>query len=122
MVLISDLGGGKTTLAKGLAQGIGAETPVRSPTFTLHHEYAGDKLTMHHFDFYRLFEPGEMRDELAEVLHDPNNVAVVEWGHIIRDVLPLEHLRIEIKVGADDTRELHITYPERLKYLLPAKT
>jgi tRNA threonylcarbamoyladenosine biosynthesis protein TsaE len=120
--LISDLGGGKTTFVRGLAQGLESQDPVRSPSFTLHNQYHGNGLTLHHFDFYRLFEPGEMRDELAEVLQDEQSIAVVEWGHIIQDVLPDDHIRIEIRATGEQTRHFRLTYPERLKYLLPINT
>ena len=120
--LVSDLGGGKTTFVKGLANGMGSHDAVRSPSFTLHNQYQGDGLTIHHFDFYRLFEPGDMRDELAEVLQDPHAVAVVEWGQLVTDVLPGEHFKIEINVTGDQTRQFNFSYPERLKYLLPHNT
>lgn len=120
--LISDLGGGKTSFVKGLAQGIDSPDTVRSPSFTLNNQYQGRGLTLHHFDFYRLFEPGIMRDELAEVLQDPKAVAVVEWGHIIKDVLPSEHLIIEITATAEQARKFSFKCPKRLKYLLPHNT
>lgn len=120
--LVSDLGGGKTMFVKGLAEGIGSRDAVRSPSFTLHNQYHGDSLTLHHFDFYRLFEPGEMRDELAEILQDDQAIVVVEWGHIIQDVLPEDHLRIRIYPDSETTRRFEFSYPPRLKYLLPANT
>ena len=122
MELVSDLGGGKTTFVKGLAEGMGSPDMVRSPSFTLHNQYHSDGLTLHHFDFYRLFEPGEMRDELAEVLQDSQSVVVVEWGHIIHDALPEAHLRIRIQPDGETTRRFDFSYPERLKYLLPVNT
>src|SRR6185312_5854101 len=59
--LISDLGGGKTTFVRGLAKGMGSQDTVRSPSFTLSNEYRSGKLTLYHFDFYRLEDPGIMR-------------------------------------------------------------
>lgn len=120
--LSSDLGGGKTSFVKGLAEGIGSLDNVRSPSFTLHNQYHAEGLTLHHFDFYRLFEPGEMRDELAEVLRDPQAVVIVEWGHIIKDVLPDEHLTIRIKATGHQSREFVFSYPSDLEYILPRNT
>lgn len=120
--LISDLGGGKTTLVKGLAKGMGSQDTARSPSFTLDNQYVSDDLVIHHFDFYRLFEPGVMRDELAEVLQDPKAVAVIEWGHIIQDVLPDDRLTIEIKATGNDDRQLTFSYPKNLGYLVPTNT
>lgn len=119
---MSDLGGGKTTLVRGLAAGVAAADDARSPSFTLHNQYRGRGLTIHHFDFYRLFEAGEMRDELAEVLQDPHNVAVIEWGQAVADVLPKTRLRIQITVTGDNARTLQCTYPQQLSYLLPVNT
>jgi tRNA threonylcarbamoyladenosine biosynthesis protein TsaE len=120
--LISDLGGGKTTFVRGMTQGMGSPDAVHSPSFTLHNQYRSDGLTLHHFDFYRLFKPGELRDELTEVLQDQQAVVVVEWGHIIQNILPEDHLRIEIHATGDQTRRFGFSYPERLKYLLLANT
>src|SRR3990167_2900447 len=69
--LRSDLGGGKTTFARGLAAGLDSKDIVASPTFTLNKIYrCRNGVELHHFDFYRLDEAGIMRDELAESLAD----------------------------------------------------
>jgi len=120
--LVSDLGGGKTTFVKGLAKGMGSEATVHSPSFTLDNQYQAGKLTLHHFDFYRLFEPGVMRDELAEILEEPGAVVVVEWGRIVQDVLPPERLVIRIRATGEHKREITFSAPPKLKYLLPANT
>lgn len=116
--MVSDLGGGKTTFVRGLARGIGSQDPVRSPSFTLSNEYRANDLTLHHFDFYRLEEPGIMRDELSEVLQDPKAVVAVEWGNIVQDVLPAERLTIKIKATGSDNRKLVFEYPWQLEYLI----
>lgn len=90
--LIGELGAGKTTLARGLAAGLGAVArQVASPTFAILHEYAGDDggVVMRHLDLYRL---GDRAEEL-EVLGLPGAVAgapiAVEWpGRAIREALP----------------------------------
>lgn len=120
--LISDLGGGKTTFARGLAHGMGSKDNVHSPSFTLNNQYQADKLTLYHFDFYRLFEPGIMRDELAESLADPEAVVVVEWGKIVEDVLPAKRLTVRIRVLEENRRELTFNYPDSLSYLIPQKS
>ncbi|HSX36746.1 MAG TPA: tRNA (adenosine(37)-N6)-threonylcarbamoyltransferase complex ATPase subunit type 1 TsaE [Patescibacteria group bacterium] len=116
--LISDLGGGKTTFVRGLARGLGSPDKVHSPSFTISNEYRAGALTLHHFDFYRLSEPGIMRDELAEVLTDPRAVTVVEWADIVEDVLPKDKLTVRIKTTGENDRELSFEYPEQLKYLV----
>jgi tRNA threonylcarbamoyladenosine biosynthesis protein TsaE len=120
--LVSDLGGGKTAFVRGLARGLGSTESVHSPSFTLSNRYQADKLTLYHFDFYRLEEPGIMKDELAEVLDDPQAVVAVEWGKIVDDVLPPQRLIIRIDVPAADRRELIFSYPASLEYLIPNNT
>lgn len=117
--LVSDLGGGKTAFVRGLAAGLGSRDAVRSPSFTIGNQYRGDKLTLYHFDFYRLHEPGIMREELAEVLANPEAVVAVEWANIIQDVLPAKRLSIHIRAAGPRSREFTFSYPAELAYLVP---
>lgn len=111
----SDVGGGKTTFVKGLAKGMGVTSVVQSPTFTIsfiHKAEHGREL--HHFDFYRLTEPGIMRAELAESLHQPNAVVAIEWGDIVHDILPTHAIRVQIAVlPKGEARLLSIDVPEK---------
>lgn len=120
--LVSDLGGGKTTFVSGMARGMGSQGEVSSPSFTLTNQYRAGELTLHHFDFYRLQEPGIMRDELAEVLADPKAVVVVEWAQIVKDVLPVQRVTVHIKVTGEQSRSLEFAYPEELSYLCSTDT
>ena len=104
--LIGDVGAGKTTFVRGLAQGLGIEEPLSSPSFTISRFYQGKKATLTHYDFYRLEDPGLMAEDLAESITDENNVTVIEWGQSIADILPPEHKVIEIKYIDENTREL----------------
>ncbi len=122
IVLTSDLGGGKTTFVRGIAKGMGSEDHVSSPTFTISREYAAGKLTLYHFDFYRLHEPGVVAAELAEFLNDPQAVVVIEWGDIVEAVLPAERLTIRIEHTGDTTRRLYLQCPQSLAYLLPKES
>jgi tRNA threonylcarbamoyladenosine biosynthesis protein TsaE len=115
--LRSDLGGGKTTLTQGLAQGLGSKDVVSSPTFTLSKIYkCAGGVEVHHFDFYRLSEAGVLRDQLDESLKDEKVITIIEWSDIVADVLPPEHLSIELKLKSDnpDERQINISYPESL--------
>jgi tRNA threonylcarbamoyladenosine biosynthesis protein TsaE len=116
--LTSDLGGGKTTFARGLARGFGSSDHVASPTFTISKIYKNGKKEMHHFDFYRLPEAGLIAHELEEVINDPNCTVVVEWAEVVKHVLPAERLGITINKTSDDARILSFDYPEQLSYLL----
>lgn len=116
--LISDLGGGKTSFVKGLARGFGSVDEVRSPSFTLSNEYRAGDRTMYHLDFYRLHEPGIMRDEIAEILTDPQAVVVIEWAEIVGDMLPADHLTIHITALGELQREFKLAYAEKHAYIL----
>ncbi len=80
ILLDGDLGAGKTTFVKGLALALGVKDVVTSPTFTLFNQYEGTKLSLYHFDLYRL-EEGEA-DELGfdEYIGDPQAVTCIEWN------------------------------------------
>jgi tRNA threonylcarbamoyladenosine biosynthesis protein TsaE len=122
LVLASDLGGGKTTFVRGLAAGMGSSDHVSSPTFTISREYNGKNLTLYHFDFYRLHEPGIVAAELTEFLHDPLAVVAIEWGDIVEEVLPAKRLTIHFERTGDTTRTFKIEYHEDLAYLLPQRS
>lgn len=111
--LRSDLGGGKTTFVRGLARGAGSRDRTSSPTFTLNRIYKAKKFEIHHFDFYRLSDPGILKDQLAEALEN-NKVVVVEWAGIVEDVLPRERLSVEFKPtpASSEDRQISFSYPE----------
>lgn len=117
--LVSDLGGGKTTFVRGLAHGFGSKDRVASPTFTISRMYQAGNRTMHHFDFYRLPEPGLMKAELADVLEDPHDIVVVEWPGIVQDILPADRLTITIE-HIKNGRRLSFRAPEALSYMVEA--
>jgi tRNA threonylcarbamoyladenosine biosynthesis protein TsaE len=120
--LVSDLGGGKTTFVRGLAEGAGSQDTVSSPSFTLTNQYEAGELTIYHFDFYRLHEAGIVRDELAEVLADPRAVVVVEWAEITEDTLPVDRLTVTILPTGEAEREFTFQYPDSIEYLFPLNT
>ena len=96
--LVGDVGVGKTTFVRGLAEGLGVIVPVTSPSFTISKEYAlpgGGSLV--HYDFYRLPEPGLMFDDLMEKINNPQNIVVIEWGESVAELLPENHVKIEIE-------------------------
>jgi len=116
--LVSDLGGGKTAFVRGLAKGLGSQDTVSSPSFTISNQYQAGPLTLHHFDFYRLHEPGILADELRELLADPQAVVVIEWADIVENVLPEERLTVTITPTGESSRKFQLNYPEQLSYLI----
>lgn len=116
--LRSDLGGGKTVFVRGLARGMGSSDTVASPSFTISRQYQATKLKLHHYDFYRLSEPGIMARELAEVMTDPLAVIVVEWSDIVMSVLPPDRLSVTIIPTSGNGRQLQFTAGPRHQHLL----
>jgi len=90
------LGAGKTTMAKGLARGLGIEENVTSPTFTIVSEYEG-RLRLHHVDAYRLSGPEDFEAIGGEeLLADTGGVCLVEWSERIEASLPKESAVVEL--------------------------
>lgn len=111
--LIGDVGTGKTTFTRGLAEGLGIKEEVTSPSFTISKSYAfkdknGKEKTLVHYDFYRLPDPGLMAEDLAEKIKDKNNIIVVEWANTVDQLLPQDRIIVEIKKNDNDTREIEI--------------
>ena len=108
--LVGDVGAGKTTFTKGLARGLEITEEITSPTFTISKVYEnsrGQKLV--HYDFYRLENPGIMVEDLFENLQDPHKVTVIEWADTVSEILPANHLRLEILINDDGSRTLNLT-------------
>jgi tRNA threonylcarbamoyladenosine biosynthesis protein TsaE len=118
--LVGDVGAGKTTLTKGIAEGLRVDDDVQSPSFTISRVYdARDNLFLAHYDFYRLHDAGIMEAELHETLHDPRTITIVEWADIVKGVLPESRLSVSITPTSDEGREVTIqtTKPELKKLL-----
>jgi tRNA threonylcarbamoyladenosine biosynthesis protein TsaE len=82
VLLRGDLGAGKTTLVKGIAEGFQAarEEDVTSPTFTLVHEYRGPRVNLYHIDLYRVDTPRELETLGLDDLFAPDSILLIEWG------------------------------------------
>ena len=104
--LIGDVGAGKTTFVRGLAEGLGITTPVTSPSFTISKEYAFPNGRLVHYDFYRLPDPGLMSEDLYEAISDPHAIVIVEWANSVENILPADTVKIQIKYNDDGTREI----------------
>lgn len=117
--LIGDVGAGKTTLVKGVGQGLKIHDDVQSPSFTISRVYtARDELELHHYDFYRLQEAGVMSFELAESIDEPRAVTIVEWADTVLDVLPMDRMIVKIDhTPYGNGRIVTVSVPETLQYL-----
>ena len=108
VLLIGNLGAGKTTLAKGIAYGLGAALPgdVSSPTFTLIHEY-GHGL-VYHVGLYRLEEARELEGLGLDDIIDSGALVLIEWGERFPRLLPQQRTEIHLRALPDDTREIEL--------------
>jgi len=109
VLLIGNLGAGKTTLAKGIVSGLGAAPPeeVSSPTFTLIHEY-GTEGRAYHVDLYRLDEPHEVANLGLEELFEREAIVLIEWGERFPNLLPAVRTEIRICVSRGEEREIEV--------------
>ena len=106
--LIGDVGAGKTTFTRGLAQGLRIKKPVTSPSFTISKSYAlptGGHLI--HYDFYRLSDPGLMQEDLSEAIQG-NNIVIIEWGNSIQNILSENHIVITFSKNSDGSHDVKI--------------
>ena len=126
ILLSGQIGSGKTMFAQGVAQGLGVETDVLSPTFTLVMEHEGCTqddipVRLYHIDLYRL--PEEDPDEIIgfgfeEYFDDEQGIIVIEWPERARAILPEEYLVVEVEAIADTKRSIRLTpYGKRYEEL-----
>jgi tRNA threonylcarbamoyladenosine biosynthesis protein TsaE len=112
VALFGNLGAGKTALTKGLGEGLGIDAEhVKSPTFTLLHEYTSGRLPLYHFDAYRTEQIDEFLDLGYEEYFFGNGVCVIEWADKIEALLPQESLRIRLDHGERDIRRIDFVRP-----------
>ena len=106
LMLHGDLGAGKTTLAQGVAEGLGIDSPVQSPTFTLVREHEARGMKFYHLDLYRLNEPDELEDIGYESFIEPvDGVSLIEWPERAGDWLPDRFMLIQLDhLGGDRRR------------------
>jgi tRNA threonylcarbamoyladenosine biosynthesis protein TsaE len=110
VLLIGNLGAGKTTLAKGIVGGLNATPPdeVSSPTFTLIHQY-GDAAPVFHIDLYRLDDQREVENLGLDDLFNSGSVVLLEWAERFPALLPRHRTEIRLLTLPDDTREITVT-------------
>ncbi len=102
------LGAGKTTFTRGLAIGMGLGDSVTSPTFALVNEYRGDRITLYHFDMYRISSEEDLESTGFYDYPFEDNVAAVEWSENISDFLPEETIFVTINCVGENDREIII--------------
>ncbi len=111
VALYGDLGAGKTAFVRGLAEGLGIDGSVSSPTFTIVNEYRG-RIPLFHFDMYRLSGSDELFEIGWEDYLDRGGVCAVEWSENVEDAFFEDTIRVRIKKLSDSAREITIERPE----------
>lgn len=101
--LNGELGSGKTMFVKGIANALGINEVITSPTFNIIKEYDGE-LPLYHLDVYRLDEASN--DIGIEEYFSKGGIVVIEWAENIKDILPEERLDVKIKVLGENKRSL----------------
>ncbi len=119
LILRGDLGSGKTTLVKGIAEALEAADPeeVTSPTFTLLHEYEGvrkvgerqEPVLLYHLDLYRLEGERQLDSLGLDELATPESIVLVEWGEKFASVMKRSTGEIVVEAAGGDTRKITIT-------------
>lgn len=108
ILLEGELGAGKTTFTKGFAEGLGIERIIKSPTYTLIREYTQGRLPLYHMDLYRLENTGAEEMGLYEYF-DGEGICIVEWGSVVEEELPENHLLIQIDTSLIDINQRTLT-------------
>ncbi len=107
VALIGDLGTGKTTLTRYIAEGLGVSEPVTSPTFTIVSEYRSGRLPVFHFDVYRLESSEELFEIGAEEYFHAGGVCIIEWADRIADILPDETICVFMEYGEQEGERIY---------------
>ena len=111
ILLRGDLGAGKTTLVKGIAEGFSAASAddVTSPTFTLVHEYRGPRAALYHIDLYRVDTDRELETLGLDDLMGPSSILLIEWGEKFPRFIRERDIEIVLERMAENERRIQVT-------------
>ena len=107
IALVGDLGTGKTTLSKYIAEALGITETITSPTFTIVQEYHSGRLPLYHFDVYRVDDIEEMYRIGYEEYFYGEGVCILEWADIVEEIIPEDAKVIFIEYGEDEGERLY---------------
>jgi tRNA threonylcarbamoyladenosine biosynthesis protein TsaE len=107
VTLSGELGSGKTSLVRAICRGYGVPNDVTSPTFTLVHEYVGERSLVYHLDLYRVRSPDELATLGWDDIITAEALVLIEWPEHAGNLLPREHVPIELRhLPGDPSRRL----------------
>lgn len=107
IALIGNLGTGKTTLTKAIAEGLDVKDVITSPTFTIVKEYRSGNIPLYHFDVYRIGDIDEMYELGYEEYFFGDGICVIEWADMIEELLPDNAKIIRIEYGSKEGERLY---------------
>ena len=107
IALVGDLGTGKTTLTKYIAEALGVTDVITSPTFNIVCEYKTGRMPLYHFDVYRLTGPEEVYDLGFDEYFYGDGLCVIEWADLIEETLPEETIFIEMQYGRSPEERIY---------------
>lgn len=116
VLLFGDLGSGKTHFTKGIAEGLGIQEMIKSPTFTYVNSYelrvTNYELKLFHYDLYRLNQ-GEGLESIGlfDTIHDPDTINIIEWADRMEGYEPKDYIRIDF-IAKDDHHEITIQFQD----------
>ena len=109
LLMLGDMGAGKSEFTRGLARGLGVTGYVTSPTFTIMQLHDSGRLPLYHFDWYRLNDVEELYElSMDEYLH-AGGVAVIEWPSRAEEAIPETYLEVALEPTDDDSRRITLT-------------
>jgi tRNA threonylcarbamoyladenosine biosynthesis protein TsaE len=111
VAMYGDLGSGKTAMVRGMAQGLGLNARVSSPTFTIVNEYLGE-IPLFHFDMYRLGDADELFEIGWEDYIQRGGICAVEWSENVEEAFYSDTVRVYFEKIDDTTRRIRIEFPE----------
>lgn len=108
IVLSGELGAGKTKFTEGFLKYFGLENELSSPTFTIVNEYKNNKITIYHFDVYRLEDVDEFYAIGGEEYFS-SGICIIEWGEIVESALPKDYIKISFEKDYENENYRNIT-------------
>lgn len=109
LLLLGDMGAGKSELTRGVARGLGVTGYVTSPTFTILQVHDSGRLPLYHFDWYRLSGAEELYELAMDEYLQNGGVAVVEWPSRAPEVIPERYLQIALEPAGEEERVITLT-------------